>query len=117
MKLKLIISGLFVVVTSFLFAQSDNCATATVLTLDANGNVCTTGTTTNATSANVGYSTCNPLPNVNNEVWYTYVSNGANNQFDITPQGMTNPEIVIYTGGCAGILQTCNAIVGTGVCA
>lgn len=113
MKTKLFILVAFILSTEFIVAQSDNCATATVLTLDAAGNVCTTGTTTNATSANVGYGACNPLPNTNNEVWYTYVSNGANNQFDLTPQGMTNPEIVIYTGGCAGTLQTCNTQVGT----
>ena len=58
------------------FSQSDNCATATVLTLNAAGNICISGTTVNATSSNTGYSNCNPLPNVNNEVWYTYVSNG-----------------------------------------
>ena len=96
------------------FSQSDNCATATVLSLNAAGNVCVTGSTVNATSSNTGYANCNPLPNVNNEVWYTYVSNGANNVFDVIPQGLTNPEIVIYTGGCGATLETCNTIVGTG---
>ena len=46
------------------------------------------------------------LPLVN-EVWYTYVSNGADNQFTIDPQGMTDAEIVIYTGGCADFLELC----------
>ena len=107
---------LFVILFSCLnsFSQSDNCATATVLTLNSNGNVCVTGTTINATSSNTGYAACNPLPNVNNEVWYTYVSNGANNVFDVIPQGLTNPEIVIYTGGCSATLETCNTTVGTG---
>ena len=97
------------------YAQSDNCATATVVNLDASGNACVNGTTINATSANTFYGTCNPSPDVNNEVWYTYVTNGAVNVFDITSMGMSNPEIVIYTVGCSGTLQTCNTATGTGV--
>ena len=47
---------LFFILFSWLniFSQSDNCATATVLTLNAAGNVCVTGTTVNATSSNTG---------------------------------------------------------------
>ncbi len=60
-----------------------------------------------------------PLPDVNNEVWYTYVSSGANNTWEITPQGLTDPEIVVYTGGCPGdplgVQQICNTSAGTNV--
>ena len=114
MTRKLLLSAILLFSVCLTYSQSDNCATATVVNLDATGNACVNGTTVNATTANVGYGTCNPLPNVNNEVWYTYVSNGANNVLDVIPQGMTNPEIVIYTGGCAGTLQTCNDLVGVG---
>jgi hypothetical protein len=99
---------LFTIFFNSINAQSDNCNTATVVNLNAAGNACTSGTTALATTSNTGYGACNPLPNVNNEVWYTFVTNGANNVFDVIPQGMTNPEIVIYTGGCGGTLQTCN---------
>ena len=114
MKQTLILSLILVLFSFNAKAQSDNCITATVVTLDAAGAACVSGTTVNATSANVGYGTCNPLPNTNNEVWYTFVTNGSVNIFDVTPQGMTNPEIVIYTVGCSGTLETCNNIVGTG---
>jgi hypothetical protein len=113
MKLKIFSAILLSLIAFTANSQSDNCATATVLTLNAAGNVCVTGTTVNATSSNTGYGTCNPLPNVNNEVWYTFVTSGANNVFDIIPQGMTNPEIVIYTGGCGVLMETCDNLVGT----
>ncbi|PCI96695.1 MAG: hypothetical protein COB15_09320 [Flavobacteriales bacterium] len=113
MKLKLLLSTVFVVATQFLVAQSDNCATATVLTLNAAGNICIPGTTVNATSSLTLYGACNPTFS-NNEVWYTFVTSGTNNVFDVTPNGMTNPEIVIYTGGCGATLETCNNSAGTG---
>ena len=105
----------FTIVSLISFGQSDNCATATVINLDASGDACVLGTTVGATSANIGYGACNPLPDVNNEVWYTYVSNGSSNTYTLDPQGMTNPEIVVYTGGCAGLLETCNNSIGTGI--
>ena len=95
------------------FSQSDNCATATVINLDASGQACVTGTTVNATSSNTFYGTCNPSTTAN-EVWYTYVTNGSVNVFDVIPNGLSNPEIVIFTAGCSGILETCNTQTGTG---
>lgn len=115
MNQKIVYSIILLLFVFNINAQSDNCATATVLTLDATGNVCVTGTTINATSANTNYGSCNPTPDVNNEVWYTFVTNGANNIFDITPQGLSNPEIVIYTAGCGGTLVTCNNSNGTAI--
>jgi len=113
--MKYLVLGLIIISSICVKAQSDNCATATVINLDATGNACVTGTTANATSSNTFYSNCNPDPNANNEVWYTYIADGSVNSYTITPQGFTNPEIVIYTGGCAGTLQTCNTANGTGV--
>ena len=92
------------------FGQSDNCATATVVNLN-NGSACVNGTTVNATSANTFYGACNTVSV--NEVWYTYVTTGSQNDFTITSQGITDAEIVIYTGGCAGTLNTCNTVTGT----
>jgi hypothetical protein len=91
------------------FGQSNDCATATVMDLSS-GADCQTGTTLNATSANILYGGCNTASV--NEVWYTYVSNGADNQFSLDPQGMTNAEIVLYTTGCAGVLELCDTQTG-----
>ena len=92
------------------FGQSDNCATAAVVNL-TNGTSCVNGTTINATSSNTLYGNCNLA--ATNEVWYTYVSQGANNTWQINSLGLTNAEIVIYTGGCGGTLELCNTATGT----
>ena len=111
MKFKSIFSLVIISFCSSLgLAQSDNCATATIIDLST-GTACVNGTTIGATSANTMYGACNAAPN--NEVWYTYVSNGASNSFSVTSNGMTNAEIVVYTGGCTGQLELCNAVTGT----
>jgi len=76
--------------TGLVYAQSDNCATATPLTLTG-GTICVNGTTTNATSNNTMYGGCNAAPV--NEVWYTYVATGTQNDFTI----ISNPKAV-YAG-------------------
>ena len=67
-----------------LFSQSDNCETATFLTLPG-GSECYNGTTVGATSDNFLYNNgaCNPVPV--NEVWFTFVAQGPINNFTITP--------------------------------
>ena len=112
MKLKLYVIIGFLFFTNFLFAQSDNCATATIINLDANGNACVNGTTTNATSDNILWGTCNTVPV--NEVWYTFVTTGSSNTFTINPAGLTNTEIVFFTGSCISLsnLQV-NCVTGT----
>ncbi len=92
------------------FSQSDNCATATVI--NVNGNTCVNGTTVNATSSNTMYGACNAAPV--NEVWYTYVTQGTQNDFQINPGTLQDAEIVIYTGGCppTGLLELCDNAAG-----
>ncbi|MDX1652568.1 MAG: PKD domain-containing protein [Brumimicrobium sp.] len=94
--------------------QSNNCNTATVITLN-NGSACVNGTNVNATSDNTFYGNCNPVTTLN-EVWYTYVATGAQNNFQIDPGTMQDPQIVIYTVGCNGtagsILETCDVATG-----
>jgi hypothetical protein len=51
--MKYLVLGWFIISCIWVKAQSDNCATATVINLDATGNACVTGTTANATSSNV----------------------------------------------------------------
>ena len=97
--------------TAYVSAQSDNCATATPLTL-VNGQLCVNGTTTNATSNMTMYGGCNPNPV--NEVWYTYVSSGAQNDYTITSNGITDIEIMIDIDGCANAtFEMCATQTGT----
>jgi len=99
-------------------AQSTNCATATSISLST-GNACVNGTTVGAIPDNTFYGTCNPSPTVINPVWYTYVTNGSNNSFVITPGTLTNTEFILYIGGCPGTpgssLQTCGTATGSNV--
>lgn len=94
------------------YGQSDFCATATPISL-TNGSACVNGTTVGATSALFLYGACNVVSA--NEVWYTYTATGANNDITVNSLGLTNCEIVIYSGGCpggTGVLEICNASVG-----
>ncbi|MCW3077231.1 MAG: hypothetical protein JWO32_1840 [Bacteroidetes bacterium] len=114
MKKILILLVLIVFTTVQLFSQSTNCSTATNLSL-TNGSVCVNGTSAGAITDNVLYGSCNTSPV--NIVWYTYVTNGSNNNFTITPGTLTNAEIVIYQGGCpntaSAALQTCTLANGS----
>ena len=96
-----------------LSAQSDNCATPTLVTL-TNGSACVNGTTIGATSNNTFYGSCNT--GSVNEVWYTYVATGSQNDFTITSLGLTNAEIVIDVDGCSNSsFEICNTVVGGAV--
>jgi gliding motility-associated-like protein len=110
-KLFIFFAGIFSFFHFEINAQSMNCGTATQLTLN-NGSVCTLGTNVGAVSNNILFGACNATPV--NMVWYTYVTNGSNNSFTLAPGTLSNPEIVIYLGGCpnTGTLQNCVTAVG-----
>ena len=112
MKIRLITALFALFSMQGLIAQSNDCLTATPITL-TNGSACLNGTTVNATSSNTLYSTCNVTGL--NEVWYTYTASGANNDFQITSLGLTNAQIVIYTVSCGlgGTLELCDNVTGT----
>ncbi|MCD6069252.1 MAG: hypothetical protein K0S33_4078, partial [Bacteroidetes bacterium] len=110
--LRVFILPFFVLISGLAMSQSNNCSTATNINLSS-GSACVNGTTVGAITDNILYGTCNTVSV--NMVWYTYVTNGSNNTFTVTPGTMTNPEIVLYTGSCpqAGSLQTCNTASGS----
>jgi gliding motility-associated-like protein len=58
------------------------------------------------------YGGCNANPV--NEVWYTYVSSGAQNDYTITSNGITDIEIMIDIDGCGnGTFEICATETGT----
>ena len=97
--MKKVLSYLTILITglSGIHAQSDGCNTATIMTLPG-GTECINGTTVGATSDNILYGTCNGVSV--NEVWYTYVAQGAANDFTINPGTMQDAQIVVYTVAC-----------------
>lgn len=111
-KMKKLIIGLLCIGSISSFAQSDNCVTATVINLDANGDACVNGTNVGATTDNILYGGCNATGI--NEVWYTYVATGAQNDFTLNPGTMQDAQIVVQTGACplAGQQEFCDVAVG-----
>ncbi len=100
----------FLCISVQVYSQSDNCVTATTVPLSA-GAACVNGTTTGATSDLILYGACNPASV--NEVWYTFVATGSQNDFTITSLGLTNAEIIIDVDGCGnGTFETCNTVAG-----
>jgi gliding motility-associated-like protein len=93
------------------FAQSDNCNSATVLTLNSSGNACFSGTTANATSS---LTTNGCIANPVNEVWFTYTVMGPQNNFTVTPGTLRDAVITIYADGCnTGTFDYCNSTTGS----
>lgn len=110
-KLNLVIATLLVLSIQA-GAQSDNCATATIVPLTA-GQACVNGTTAGATTNSILYGACNATSV--NEVWYTFVAIGSVNDFTVTPQGMQDAEIIIDIDGCGTPFAVCNTATGTNV--
>jgi gliding motility-associated-like protein len=94
------------------FAQSDNCNSATVLTLNASGSACFSGTNASATSS---LTTNGCIPNPVNEVWFTYTVMGPQNNFTVTPGTLQDAVITIYVDGCnTGTYDFCTTASGAG---
>jgi len=96
-KILLIVS--YLVLFNFLNAQvsNDDCINATPITLDATGNACLIGTTTNALGTTFTSHPCWPANQSIPDVWYSFVSTGANNVVTITPNGATPAQQVAVT--------------------
>lgn len=94
------------------FAQpvNDACNSATPIILPSSGTACATGTLTGATDDG-SFTTCEVAGS--NEVWYTYVTSGANNVITVTPNGATpasNLVVSVTSANCAtGNINNCNA--------
>ncbi len=70
------------------------------------------GTTVGTTSTNILYGACNGSPV--NEVWFSFVAQGGNNDFTITPGTMTDPMLIIDGSVCSdGVFNTCATETGS----
>jgi gliding motility-associated-like protein len=110
---KFIYSIVFLFILNIINAQvsNDDCINATPITLDATGNACLIGTTTNAIGTTFTSHPCWPAGQDIPDVWYSFVSTGANNVITITPNGATPAQQVAVTltnQACGtGGLSTC----------
>jgi hypothetical protein len=93
------------------FSQSDNCNTATVISVTNGVQACVNGTNANSTSS-LTTNGCSSDPV--NEVWYTYTVTGANNNFFLDPGTLQDAVITIYADGCGtGSYDYCTTSAGT----
>lgn len=80
-------------------AQSDNCATATPLSVSS-GCAPVNGTTTGATASQ--YTGC--VGNADDDVWYQFVATATSHIVTVTPSGGMDPVLQLFSG-------TCNSLV------
>jgi gliding motility-associated-like protein len=92
-------------------AQSDNCATATAISIPSTGTACVNGTTANGTVDNIT-TTCNGT--AVNFVWYQFTSTGTQNSITLTPGTLQNAVLVVDATGCSdNQIDFCNTATGS----
>ncbi|MFY9309802.1 MAG: gliding motility-associated C-terminal domain-containing protein [Bacteroidia bacterium] len=80
-------------------AQSDNCATATPLTVN-NSCIPVNGTTTGATASM--FSGC--VGNADDDVWYQFVATATSHVITVTPSGGMDPVLQLFSGTCTSLV-------------
>lgn len=89
---------------------NDNCNTATSIIIPSSGSACVAGTLTGATDDGY-YSGCETAGS--REVWYSFITTGANNTITVSPNGATPATNLVVNLGSAGCSSTtlngCNA--------
>jgi gliding motility-associated-like protein len=111
MKKLLLLSFILITGISKIHAQSDNCATATPITLSSSGTGCANGTTLNGTVDNITTS-CNGT--AVNFVWYQFVTTGTQNSITLTPGTLQNAVMVLDATPCTDAsIDFCNTSTGT----
>ena len=116
--MKNLLTVFFVGLNVWAFAQPANndCANAQAIVIPASGSICVDGTTLTATGTTYTAHPCNTT-NVNiNEVWFTFITSGSQNNVTVNPtggQGISQPSVTLYSNGCAGPIDACDmAAVG-----
>jgi len=94
-----------------LFSQSDNCSSATVLSVAANCSTPVSGTTAGATASIAG---C--VGNADDDVWYQFTATATSHQITVTPSASFDPVVQLFSGACASLTSLyCRDNGGNGV--
>lgn len=97
--------------TSLAFSQSDNCSSATVLSVTADCSSPTSGTTTGATQSISG---CSGV--ADDDVWYSFTATSTSHQITVVPSGGMDPVVQLFSGACASLISlVCKDDWGNGV--
>ncbi len=94
---------IFVLLMGKIYAQSDNCATPTPISVTANCTSPTTGTTTGATASI--FSGC--VGNADDDVWYQFTATATSQVIAVTPAAGMDAVLQLFSGAC-GSLTTLN---------
>ncbi len=81
---------------------NDDCINATPITIPASGSVCINSTNVAATATNWANPICGQT-NWQNDVWFTFVSNGSLTSVTVIPAGGSPAQqvgVAVFTGGC-----------------
>ena len=103
MKQRYLIFLIFILLIGKSYAQSDNCASATPISVTANCSAPTNGTTTGA-AASI-YSGC--VGNADDDVWYKFTATATSQIISVVPSSGMDPVVQLFSGTC-GSLTTLN---------
>ncbi len=92
----LIFTFLGILIGQPLFAQSDGCSAATVLTVSADCSSPTPGTTLGATQTIPG---C--VGNADDDVWYQFVATSTSHQIVVVPSSGMDVVVQLFANGCS----------------
>ena len=97
MKKLYFIPLLFILCIGRLNAQSDDCSSATPLTVSANCTVPVNGTTTGATASI--FSGC--VGNADDDVWYQFTATATSHVITVVPSSGMDPVVQLFSGTCS----------------
>ncbi|OFY82678.1 MAG: hypothetical protein A3F72_02360 [Bacteroidetes bacterium RIFCSPLOWO2_12_FULL_35_15] len=100
MKKLILIFLLFSIQCKTIFAQSDNCSTATLIGVTANCSSPTNGTTIGATASIAG---C--VGNADDDVWYKFVATSTSQVITVSPSATMDPVVQLFSGTCSTLIS------------
>lgn len=94
---------IFILILSFIsiavYAQSNNCSTATPIAVNATCSY-TAGTTTGATASISGCT-----GNADDDVWYSFTANNTQQTITLVPLAGMDPVVQLFSGSCGTLLS------------
>lgn len=82
------------------FAQSNDCSTATTLSVTANCSAPLSGTTTGATQSIAGCT-----GTADDDVWYQFTATSTTHQITVTPSASLDPVVQVFSGTCSSLVS------------
>lgn len=99
MKQRYFIFILFISLLGQVHAQSDNCSSATTISVTTTCTSPTSGTTTGATASI--WTGC--VGNADDDVWYKFVATATSHKITVTPTPGMDPVVQLFSGSCTSL--------------